>query len=188
MVVRSIALLYCAVVWKAPLTLVGACALLPPHRFQRGVELVAEADACNGVTMRPASPLQRHAPQFIASAPRSIDRSTFDRIDCARPIAWLLDLSKHLNRSTPTHDTDRLVGYCCCKLHTPHTRRLYQHQPTPKPAIMGDAVPPHPPPAAAEEAAAAPAAAAAADGGEEEYRVMAERMKDEGNAAFKAGK
>jgi len=34
----------------------------------------------------------------------------------------------------------------------------------------------------------APAAAGPGGGGEEEYRVMAERMKDEGNAAFKQGK
>lgn len=70
-----------------------------------------------------------------------------------------------------------------------YTHPTHPTPPTLKPATMGDAAPPHPPPAAAEEAAAAPAdAAAAAEGGEEEYRVMAERMKDEGNAAFKAGK
>lgn len=39
-----------------------------------------------------------------------------------------------------------------------------------------------------EQEAAAANAAAAEGGAEEEYRVMAERMKDEGNAAFKGGK
>lgn len=55
---------------------------------------------------------------------------------------------------------------------------------------MGDAAPPQPSAPAVEEGGAAPASPAAdtAEGGEEEYRVMAERMKDEGNAAFKAGR